>query len=230
MAKRPVYFVGQSNEIPVISKEIEFHWFAGMAKSQKQKSIQSLHQSIYDSLDSSLSILEISSKSENELGVQLSAFNLSFALKNGQKISVENAFQGGKVFTLGGPYKDLYEKTSMEAKQDPRLKESGSLVKFVSFNDEEWPLTPKTLFYDWIYLKALKVNPELAKQVIDYDVFTDIEFNPEKSINCQAYSAALYVYLFRNNLLDILNSRDEYLKFVTCREYNTIRKIQNTLL
>lgn len=230
MAKRPVYFVGQSNEIPVISKEIEFHWFAGMAKSQKQKSIQSLHQSIHDSFDSNLSILEISSKSENELGVQLSAFNLSFSLKNGQKISVENAFQGGKVFTLGGPYKDLYEKTSMEAKQDPRLKESGSLVKFVSFNDEEWALTPKTLFYDWIYLKALKANPEFSEQVIEYDAFTDIEFNPEKSINCQAYSAALYVYLFRNNLLDILNNRDEYLNFVTCREYNTIRKIQNTLL
>jgi hypothetical protein len=81
VAKRPVYFVGQSNEIPVISKEIEFHWFAGMAKSQKQKSIQSLHQSIYDSLNPSLSILEISSKSENELGVQLSAFNLSSHLQ-----------------------------------------------------------------------------------------------------------------------------------------------------
>lgn len=230
MAKRPAYFIGQSNEIPVISKEIEFHWFSGMAKSQKQKSIKSLHQSIHDTLDSGLSILEISSKSENELGVQLSAFNLSFLLKNGQKISVENAFQGGKVFTLGGPYKDLYEKTSMEAKKDPRLKESGSLVKFVSFTNEEWPLSPKTLFYDWIYLKALKVNPKLAEQVIEYDAFTDIEFNPAKSINCQAYSAALYVYLSRNNLLYILNSRDEYFKFVTGREYNTIKLIQNTLL
>ncbi len=230
MAKRPVYLVGESNEVPVISKEIEFHWFAGLAKSQKQKSIQSLHKAIHDSLDSNLSILEISSKSENELGIKLSAFNLSFELKNGQKISVENAFQGGKVFTLGGPYKDLYEKTSMEAKQDPRIKESGALVKFLSFNDEEWPLTPKTLFYDWIYLKALKANPELTEQVINYDAFTDIEFNPEKSINCQAYSAALYVYLHRNNLLDILNNRDIYLTFVQCREYNTIRKIQNTLL
>ena len=27
---------------------------------------------------------------------------------------------------------------------------------------------------------------------MNYDAFTDIEFNPKKSYNCQAYSAALF--------------------------------------
>jgi len=33
--------------------------------------------------------------------------------------------------------------------------------------------------------------------VLDYDAFTDIEFNPEKSVSCQASSAALAVDLRR---------------------------------
>ena len=33
-------------------------------------------------------------------------------------------------------------------------------------------------------------------------MFTDIEFNPEKSLNCQAYSAALYSSMVKNKILD----------------------------
>ena len=43
---------------------------------------------------------------------------------------------------------------------------------------------------------------ELASQILKYDAFTDIEFNPDKSINCQAKSAALFVSLSKRNLLE----------------------------
>ena len=46
------------------------------------------------------------------------------------------------------------------------------------------------------------MNKELSEEIIKYDSFTDIEFNPSKSINCQAKSAALYVALYRNGVLD----------------------------
>ena len=36
---------------------------------------------------------------------------------------------------------------------------------------------------------------DLAEKICDYNAFTDIEFNPEKSINCQARSAAIFVSL-----------------------------------
>ena len=43
----------------------------------------------------------------------------------------------------------------------------------------------------------------------------DIEFNPEKSINCQSYSAALFVSLQKRGLLErALSSEKEYIALV----------------
>lgn len=53
-----------------------------------------------------------------------------------------------------------------------------------------------------VYINALQQHPELARQLVEYDGFTDIEFNPAHSINCQAASAALYVSLQKRNELD----------------------------
>ena len=194
MANRPVYIPKVSNENPgVMVKDVEFQWFPGMSKSQKQKSIKSLHESA-NSLNIN-PILEISSKSDIELGVELSAFNLMITTKKYKNnFSVETAFQSSKVFERGGPYSDLLEATSRQAKKDIRLKESGNLVKFIFFG-KEFSLRPRTLFYDWLYINALHQNENLSNEVVTYQGFTDIEFNPKKSLNCQAYSAALYVSL-----------------------------------
>ena len=106
---------------------------------------------------------------------------------------------------------DLIDKTSREAKKDIRLKQSGNLVKFHFFN-QDFPLKPRTFFYDWLYINALNQNENLAKDVLGYAGFTDIEFNPKKSINCQGYSAALYISLSFSSLLDeSLKSPKEFL-------------------
>lgn len=60
----------------------------------------------------------------------------------------------------------------------------------------------RLFFYDWLYVNALYLNKDLAKQVLEFDAFTDIEFNPNKAINCQARSAAIFVSLYRNQILD----------------------------
>jgi hypothetical protein len=112
--------------------------------------------------------------------------------KNKKEFSVETAFQSSKVFENGGPYIDLLEGTSKAAKKDIRLKTSGKLTQFKFFN-RNWELEPKTLFYDWLYINALSLNEGLKNEIINYTAFSDIEFNPEKSINCQAKSA---VYMF----------------------------------
>nr|WP_272214503.1 hypothetical protein [Marinicella sp. W31]MDC2880121.1 hypothetical protein [Marinicella sp. W31] len=145
--------------------------------------------------------MEISSKSEESLGIALSAFNLKLNYpQTGNPLPLECAFQGSKVFEEGGPYTDLFNVSPREAKRDPRLKSSGRLVAF-RFGGEDWPLEPQTGFYDWLYISALVRQPQLAERLLDYSAFTDIEFNPEKSINCQAYSAALYVSLSLRGLL-----------------------------
>ena len=127
MANRPIFHT--LNQAPFYEKiNVNFQFYSGFSVSQKQKSIKSLHEQ-YNKLYSKGNVLEISSKSLSDLGVSLSAFNLN--IKTSKRIfSVESAFQGSKVFEHGGPYIDLFDKNSKEAKKDPRLKESGKLVSF----------------------------------------------------------------------------------------------------
>ena len=97
MAIRPVFIPITDSDVGVTEKYVDFKWSPGMAAVQKQKSIRSLHEAAINLGVTSL--LEISSKSENELGVKLSAFNLNIITKkNKQVFSVESAFQGSKIF------------------------------------------------------------------------------------------------------------------------------------
>lgn len=207
MAQRPIYIANTENNEFVTTKLIEFKWFPGMAESQKQKSISSLHE------NSKLKqILEISSKSKTELGIKLSAFNLMIKLPNGKNCSVEQAFQGSKVFVNGGPFVDLYESSSVKAKKDIRIKNSGDIIRFEFFNNI-FPLEPKTFFYDWLYIKALNEKRQYHEKLLTYTAFSDIEFNPKKSINCQAFSAALFVSLYKaNKIAEALKSKENFKK------------------
>jgi len=223
MANRPIFLPNGSSKTLTREVGIEFQWFPGMSASQKRKSIGSLHKAAKDRLKIS-NILEISSKSENPLGVQLSAFNLLLSL-NQAKVSVEVAFQSGKRFIGGGPYEDLLSKSSREAKRDPRLKNSGQLIDF-RLEGKTWGLEPKTAFYDWLYLSALSEHESLAIQLCDFDGFTDIEFNPKKSINCQARSAALYVSLKREKMLEsALSSKEAFLKIIGHKDSATSQQV-----
>mgnify|MGYP000713558639 CR=1 FL=1 len=212
MAIRPV-FVPNENKPPFVEVvQVEFTWHAGFARSQAQKSIQSLH--LAAKAKGIFPVLEISSKAFSPLGVRLSAFNLMFKTANGRVMSVESAFQGSKVFELGGPYTDLYPMPGRQAKKDIRLQKSGTLIGF-NFLGEDFPTQPLTAFYDWLYLNALYQNEPLARQLLDYKGFTDIAFNPQKSLNCQARAAALYVALRRRGEIEkVIQSKDYYLELV----------------
>lgn len=202
MASRPVYVPQYDGDFLVLAKSVDFTWHPGMAVSQKQKSIDSLHMAAKVQINNINNILEISSKSKQEIGVQLSAFNLMIKTKIKERVfSVECAYQSSKVFESGQQYIDLLDATSIEAKKDPRLKNSGRIVSF-KFYGQEWPITPLTAFYDWLYVNALKNKPELHADIEKYDAFTDIEFNPEKSINCQGYAIALFRSLQIRGILE----------------------------
>ena len=123
-------------------------------------------------------------------------------MSNGRQIPLECAFQGSKVFEHGGPFTDLYWVNDPRlAKRDQRLKESGSLKAF-RFEGFDWPLEPKTAFYDWLYVVFLRQYSDWAAKLYSYGGFTDVEFNPYRSINCQARSCALFLSLMKRNLLD----------------------------
>lgn len=200
MANRPVFVV---NSKPPYYKliNVEFKWSGGFAKCQSQKNIVALHNNFL-TICPEYKILEISSKSMQELGTKLSAFSLvKYVPEIDAKIPVECIYQSSKVFSNGGPYTDLNYKTPKEAKTDERLKNSGHLIGY-RFGDVDYPLTDNFTFYDYIYILALMENPALQKELLQYSAFTDIIFTPNKSLNCQAKSCAIFKSLYDNGLLD----------------------------
>lgn len=205
MAERPVFFIRGGK---AVSMSCAFDWFPGFAVSQKQKSIASLHSAIRQS-DSAAVPLEVSTKSGCDLGVKLSAFHLRLCGH-----TLENVFQSAKVFADGGPYPELMDVPPREARRDPRLRESGPLRAFW-YQGEAFPLLPKTAFYDYIYLQA--VRESLTAAELDglrrYTHFTDIEFNPARSINTQARTAALIKLLLKEQgcLPDF--SKDDFIAY-----------------
>ena len=170
-----------------------------MAPSQKKKNVVALHEAAKKR--GLTPLLEISSKSEREVGRKLSAFSLELDIGDAQ-ITIESAFQGSKVFERGGPYTDLFLASSRDAKGDSRLRESGNLIGF-HYLGRDFPLSPTTAFYDWLYLNALYPHRDWLKRVQKCIGFTDIEFNPERSLNCQARSFATFVALEKRGKLDL---------------------------
>jgi len=199
MALRPIFIPWVDGLRLVQEVSVPFEWSPGLAPIQKKKNVIALHASAKQMGFAPL--LEVSTKSESTLGQRLSAFNLKVATENHGTISLECAFQGGKVFENGGPFTDLYLSDSREAKRDERLTTSGKLVGF-SFERQAFPIVPKTAFYDWLFIRSLFEHREYLKRLHDFAGFSDIEFNPKRSINCQARSCALFVALQKKGVLE----------------------------
>jgi hypothetical protein len=199
MAERPVFTPAPEERPFVRAVCFQLEWNGGFAASQKKKNVDALHQAA--AREGLAPLLEISTKSEEKLGRHLSAFHLK--VRVGEiALSLESVFQGSKVFEGGGPFTDLYMVDARTAKRDERLRSSGNVVGF-ELAGVSFPSEPKTMFYDWLYISALFEHREwLMDRLPKYAGFTDIEFNPSRSVNCQARSCALLVALAKSNLLE----------------------------
>ena len=212
MATRPVFEIAE-NRPHCKTVMTEFTFYPGFAPTQKSKCVQSLHQS-YCEAHPGTQVLEVSRRCDNPLGRYLSAFNLPVISWEGKRTTVESAFQSSKKFMNGGPYRDLLYAPSVVAKKDERLRTCGPLVSF-EWGTKTFPLIPQTFFYDWLYITALRQNTAILPELAKYSAFTDIEFNPEKSINCQARACAVFVSLYRAGCLEeAMRSPEDFCKYV----------------
>lgn len=199
MAEKKVFW--SLNEQYYEEELIEYTYYPGFAISQKQKSIASLHQEIMKKHPNARP-LEISTKSTEGIGFSLSAFNLEFFHQEIQEYRhLENVFQSSKVFENGGPYREVLDMHPKDAKRYDKLQSSGKLIAFNLYG-EDWPIEPKTMFYDWIYISAIARRKDYLEELVKWNVFTDIEFNHKKSINCQARAAAICRSLYQQNKLE----------------------------
>ena len=141
MAIRQIY-VPTNSHIKIF--EIEFEWFPGFSIIQKQKSVNSLHKASVK-IPEIERLLEVSTKSEIEIGKAMSAFNLKIE-KDDALYSLESIYQGSKKFRNGGPYIDIYKKFAIDAKKDQRLINSGDFMSY-EFEGETWASEPFKSFY-----------------------------------------------------------------------------------
>ncbi|NKF07115.1 hypothetical protein J1C67_00030 [Clostridium gasigenes] len=202
MASRPAWTIRDNK---IVIDHFDFKWNGGFSVVQKQKNIVALHESIKEKHNSE--VLEVSSKSENELGENIGAFNL----KSGDYY-LENIFQAAKKYENGGPFIDLLNVLPRDAKRDERHGTSGDLFSFI-YKEEEWLLEPKTAFYDFIYIRTLVEAHGKEIDLAPFQWFTDIEFNPKKSINCQARSVVIYKLLKQLDKFYLLESKDKWIEF-----------------
>jgi len=222
-AKRPVFIPDPDHGL-VREELVEFEWFSGFSHTQKARSIDSMHKAASEIFVNS-SFLEISSKSSEEIGAKLSAFNLYIPCDESDRpLLLEAAFQGSKVFKSGKQHKNLYTFNSgKDVKRFMKEQPKEELTEF-KFEGKSWQLTPLSAFYDWLYLRGLSHlevdDPHSLDSLSSYTGFTDIEFNPQRSINCQARSCALYVALLRAELFrDAISHPDAFIEILKQRDY-----------
>jgi hypothetical protein len=198
MAERPVFVPLREGRLTVSEVPVAFAWNPGMAAVQKRRNVAALHAAAAArGMDR---LLEVSTKSDRLIGRRLSAFHQQIELAAG-RFPLESVYHGCKVFERGGPFADLFALPPRDAKRDARLSESGRLVAF-ELEGRRYPLDPPTAFYDWLYLRCIYPERAWLARLDTLDGFTDIEFNPARSVNCQARSCALFVALRARAALD----------------------------
>ena len=207
MATKMCFAVGTDKAFE--ERIVEFEYIKGMAFSQKQKNVLSFHKSISEQFPGSR-IIEISTKSQTPIGVNLSAFNLKL-----DGYPLECVFQSSKVFEGNVQFENLLFEDPKTAKQYIRENVTLPLIGF-RYKNEFFETLPRTLFYDYIYISALLQSNIDVSNIANYDIFTDIEFNEKKAYNCQARACAIYAYMLRKGKVEYyMSSRERFKELYT---------------
>ena len=134
-------------------------------------------------------ILEVSSRSPDELGRHLSAMNLR-AADDPLRRTVEAVYQAAKTYGAGGPATPA--RTGYEAKRiDRERRRQGPLTGF-EHAGRRWALETGTAFYDWLWARSALADygPKIIERLQEYDGFTD-QFHRPGAKACQAKTAAI---------------------------------------
>lgn len=211
MANRPIFIPRKGRGALVERLPLEIDWHPGFAISQKQKNIFELHSAAKKI--GIFPVLEVSTKSNVEVGRRLSAFNLKVAVY-GEMKNLESVYQASKVFSESGRHEELMELNPFEAKKKVRELGVGNIVAF-NFEGYDYQTEPKNAFYDWLYLRAISPHEDWIRENLNYAAYSDIEFNPNKSINCQGRAVAEFHALsMRGSTLNCVNNFEIFRKML----------------
>ncbi len=134
--------------------------------------------------------IEISSRSSDRLGRDLSAMNLP-AADDMHGRPVEAVYQAAKCYGDGGPDTHV-SRSGYEAKRrDRERRQQGPLAGF-RHEARQWPPETGSAFYDWLWTRsALRhCGQGVVERLQRYDGFTD-QFHRPGALACQAKAAAI---------------------------------------
>lgn len=215
MAVRPIFvpLEGRADGVssargPLVERvDLEIKWNPGFAVSQKQKNIAALHKKAAEMGISP--VLEISTKSLQQIGFRLSAFNLKIDVDGTMK-PLESVYQSAKVFSESGQHEFLMDLNPYAAKKAIRTYGRGNIVSF-KFLGQNFDTEPKNAFYDWLYIRAISPHEGWLKQNMNFAGYSDVEFTPERSLNCQARAVAEFHALsMRGQALDCARNFQQF--------------------
>lgn len=231
MATRNVYYLNHNHDMKMMP--VNFRWQSGWNRQAKQMSAHNLHQGFLNKHPQA-KLLEISSVGKNKIGVQTSAMHLnvytsnpakhglrtSTVNSNGKpygKFKVENVFQAGKVFQGQTPEQHqqstqrILNMNPVQAKHTTKAMNSRSQLKGFKMFGHQFPLQPKTDYYDYVYMHGLAQHPKLGKQIASHNAFSDFFAVPGKTINTQSKSCTLFTSLVKkhgwNGMKKVLNNK-----------------------
>lgn len=198
---------------------IDFKWESGCSIVQKRRSCENLHVELNYHLG--FKPLDISSASTTELGKSLSAFNLKW-----KEVPLECWYQGSRVYKNAGVQHQLYNVDSMTAKKTAQ--KLNAQDEFIGFNllGIDFPVKPKTLFYDWIYINALIASKGRELDLEQYDCFTDVQAVMNIDA-CQARSVCMYKLIQQTDNWGVLESLElfrEWHQLVVEEDINVVKK------
>lgn len=126
MTKRSVYLPKATRPF-FKRKEISCEFAPDTRKSKRAQTVCDAWQALHPEQ----SILDVSIHSPSESGQKLARENLSLRLATLRKAFCVSTIElASKTFKNGGPYVDLLGTPLKEAKNDPRLKDSGKIVHY----------------------------------------------------------------------------------------------------
>ena len=191
MATRYIYATG----LPPM--HLDFEWHAGTAIQQRRRSSKALRNAMY-SAGVRARTLEVSSASDKELGIKLSAFNLKILNEEtGAMNTLECLYHGTKRYQSGDRPVHLFGTDSLVAKKYEAPSswgyKDGFEYKGVHYKGAG---VGASLYYNWLYIYALATyNKELATEILSggYVVFTDVQAKFLPQAVCQAQSCSQFV-------------------------------------
>ena len=155
--------------------------------------------------------LEISSRSRDPLGRDLSAMNLP-AAGDPRRRPVEAVYQAAKCYGGGGPDAPGCDSGYAAKRRDRERRRDGPLAAF-EHEGRRWPTETGSAFYDWLWTRSAieRWGIGVVDRLREYGAFSD-QFHHAGALACQAKTAAVVAGMGRARAQAAIESPEAWLR------------------